>query len=304
MPDIKVKKMDISNLGYYIKSGMNDLRQNSAMTVSAIIIVIAGICILGIYSLVSTNINYISSQLCGQYSLTAYLEKGTPSDRAEAMMNEIKEFDSVKTVEYISEEEALEDCREMFGDDSGFLNGLEEDNPLRGSLVITLEDLSKTDQVAASTGEVTDVAWVKNDSDLADRLESASVFMRRVSLLLFAVFFGIALFIIANTIRITIIAKQNDIHTMRYLGATNKFIAMPFVAEGILIGIVGAVAAYILTMTGYAYLYARLDPFFSSMIRIYSLSHVMIPILAQYLLSGIILGGLSSVFPLIKYVKV
>lgn len=296
--------MDLSNIGYYIKSGLNDLRRNSAMTVSSVIIVIAGICILGIYSLISTNINYISTQLCGQYSLTAYLEKGTPSDRVEAMTDEVKGIDGVASVEYISEEQALESCKEMFGDDSGFLDGLEEDNPLRGSLLINLDDISKGDEVAAKTEEVTDVAWVKNDSELADRLTESTAFMRRISFILFAVFLVIAVFIIANTIRMTIIARQEDIRTMRYLGAANRFIAMPFVAEGILIGIAGAAAAYMLTMLGYAYLYAKLTPFLGDMIRIYSPGAVTFRILIQYLLAGIFLGGGSSVFPLVKYVKV
>ncbi len=296
--------MDLSNILYYIKTGVNDARNNSAMSISAVIIVIAGLCVFGIYSLVSVNISYIGEQLCNQYSITAYMEKGTPEDRAEEIREEIQAIDGVKSTEYVSEAQALEECREMFGNDSDFLDGLDEDNPLRSSIIITINSLSESSEVAKEAERVTDVAWVKDDSALANRLEDSTVAVRGGMLVLMTVFFAISLFIIANTIRITILAKQNDIHTMRYLGATNRFIIIPFVAEGIIIGIIGAFIAYITTIILYGYISSGFSGLMGDAVRIYRVGEVAIMLGAEYLLSGIMIGGLSSAFPLVKYMKV
>ncbi len=296
--------MDLSNITYYIKTGINDARINSAMSVSAIIVVIAGICVFGIYSLVSANISYISEQLCNQFSITAYIEKGTPEDRAGEIKNEISSINGVSSVEYVSEAQALEECREMFGDDAGFLEGLDEDNPLRGSMVITMNNISNSANIAKEVEKVTDVVWVKDDSGLADRLTASTAFARHGMLVLMAVFFAISLFIIANTIRITILAKQNDIHTMRYLGATNRFIVIPFVAEGVILGIIGAVIAYIVTILCYAYISSKLLGFLGDTVMIYGALEAALPLAVEYVVSGILIGGLSSAFPLVKYMKV
>lgn len=296
--------MDFSNFMYYIKSGINDARHNSAMSISSVIIVIAGMCVLGVYSLISMNVNYLSRQICEKYTITAYIEKGTPEDRAEEIRTEICGIDGVKNVVFVSETEALEDCKETFGESSDFLNGLEDDNPLRGSMIITMDNITSSAAIAESVEKVIDVVWVKDDSELADRITASSVMVERISLILLVVFLAIAVFIISSTVRITILARRNDIHTMRYLGATNRFIAVPFAVEGIIIGIVGAVVAYLLTMVCYNFLSVRILSFMKGMLHIYHTSSVAFRLLAEYLLSGFIIGGLSSVFPLVKYMKV
>ena len=296
--------MDFSNIIYYIKSGINDARYNSAMSISSIIIVIAGMCVLGVYSLLSMNVTYLSKQLCEQYTITAYIEKGTPDDRAEEIREEIAGIDGINKVVFISETEALKECKEMFGENAEFLDGLDEDNPLRGSMVITIDNISDSAKISEKVEKVIDVVWVKDDSTLADKLVASTAMVRRASLILLIVFLAIALFIISNTVRITILARQNDIHTMRYLGATNRFIVMPFVVEGIIIGVVGSIIAYALTMCCYTYISVRILGFMNDMLHIYHASSVAVQLFVEYVLSGIVIGGLSSVFPLIKYMRI
>lgn len=296
--------MDLSNIIYYIKSGINDARHNSAMAVSSIIIVISGLCILGIYSLMSMNISYIGDQLCSKYTITAYIEKGVTEERAEEIKNEIKSKAGVRDVTYESEAQALENCRQMFSDKADFLTGLDADNPLRASMIISINNISESQKVSEEVSGVQDIAWVKDDSNIAGKLTSSTAVIRRSALVLFVIFLGIALFIIANTIRITILARQEDIHTMRYLGATNKFIVMPFIFEGITIGFLGAVIAYIAVMSGYVYASGKLTAFINGMINIYSVSDVALKILVECIGSGIIIGGLSTIIPLMKHIRV
>lgn len=297
--------MDLTNLTYYIKSGINDARYNGAMTVSSIIIVIACLCVFGIYSVFSSNISYISSQISEDFTVTAYIEKGTPSDRAEAIKTEIENVDGVKSVKYVSESEALEKCKEMFGEESEFLNGLEGDkNPLRGSMVVTLNNISASTEISKSIENVIDVVWVKDDSDLAERIVNSTATIRMITMAMFVIFLGISVFIIANTIRITIIARKNDIYTMRYLGATNKFIIIPFVIEGIIIGLIGAIISYFVTVIFYNIIYGQIDVFLSGSIKIYGTLNIAISLIGQYIAAGVFIGGLSSVFPLVKYMRV
>ena len=296
--------MDFSNFMYYFKTGVNDAKHNSAMSISSIVIVIAGLCVLGIYSIISMNVSYISAQMYNQYSITAYIQKGTPEDRGEEIRQEISNISGVKSVEYVTESEALKQCRDMFGENAEFLDGLEEDNPLRGSMVISLNDITNTDKIVEQVQNITDIVWVKNDKNLANQLVSSTSFVRHASLIALLIFFGIALFIISNTIRITIVAKKNDIHTMRYLGATNKFIIIPFVVEGMIIGIIGAVIAYIITVGCYVCLSGRLAGIMGDMVKICGTGSIIFPLLAEYVLAGIFIGGFSSVFSLVKYMRV
>lgn len=296
--------MDFSNIPYYIKSGIKDALHNRAMTLSSIIITIIGLCVLGAYLIISMNVNYLTQQVYSQYVITAYIEKEVPSERIEEMCKEMKKIEGIKSINVVTEAQALEDCKEMFGEDSDFLEGLESNNPLRGSLELTIDDIAQSESISEKVQKITDVAWVKSNRDIASKLTASTSLVRKGSVILMLIFFAASLFIISNTIKITIIARQQDIYTMRYLGAINRFIAIPFVVEGIVIGIVGAVISYVLISGGYIFVSHYLNNFLGEVFQLYQYSNIGLALFAEILLSGLIMGALSSVIPLSKYMKV
>lgn len=295
--------MDFSNVPYYIKSGIKDALHNRSMTLSSIIITILGLCVLGVYLIISMNVNYLTQQVYSQYVITAYIEKDVPSERIEEIRKEIEKIDGIKNINVVSEAQALKDCKKMFGEDADFLSGLENNNPLRGSLELTIDDIAQSEAISEKVEKITDVAWVKSNRDIVSKLTASTSLVRKGSIIFMLIFFAASLFIISNTIKITIIARRQDIFTMRYLGAINRFIAIPFIVEGIVIGMVGAVISYILISGGYIFVSYYLNNFMGEVFKLYQYGNIGLILFSEIFLSGVIMGALSSVFPLSRYMK-
>ena len=298
-----MKKIEFSNILYFIKSGLEGAKFNSAMTAASLIIMVAGLCIFGIYSVISDNINFLGMQISAGYSVSAFLEKGTPPERAYEIQEEIKQNNAVKDVSYTSEEEALAKCREMFGKSADFLVGLEEENPLRSSLEITMYDISDSQKTAEMAEGITDVARVKNDVASVEKIRHFTGELQKYSLILTGIFVLLDIFIISNTIRITIISRKNEIYIMRYLGASNSFIKMPFAAEGLTIGFAGAVFSSIIVLSGYALVCAGIGGHIGEGMRLYYPGEIALDLCLKFAVIGLGMGIISTIIPMVKYLK-
>lgn len=154
----------------FVNDAIEGLWFNRNVVISTIIIVVSSLCLFGTYIAFSSNVSYISNQFRDQYAVSAYLEKGTPEERVVEIQDEINKLNNIATVKFISETDALTECKKMFGEDYDFLNGLEEDNPLRASFEITLKDISKASVTSDELSKIIDVSWVKNNQDLVTQI--------------------------------------------------------------------------------------------------------------------------------------
>jgi len=288
----------------FIKDAIEGLRFNKNVVISSVVIVMSSMCLFGTYISFSYNINYISEQFKSQYAICAYLEKGTPPERITAIEEEIKTINNIAAIRFISETDALKECKEMFGIDYDFLNGLEEDNPLRASFEITLRDLSKANSVAEALGNIIDVSWVKNNQEFVSQIMDISSALKNGSFILMIIFAVISVFIISNAIKISVSARKEDIHTMRYVGATNDYIIIPFVIEGLIIGLIGALIGFILVVIGYEYCSDVIRVYIENFVRIYKTHQILFKLLVYCTLFGLFIGVTGSVYSVKKYIKV
>ena len=287
----------------FIQDAVEGLWFNRNVVFSSIVIVMSSLCLFGAYISFSCNVNYISEQFKSQYAISAFLEKGTPDDRIRAIEKEIQNIANIETISFISEQDALQECKEMFGDDSDLLSGLEEDNPLRASFEITLSDISKSESVAKKLEEIIDVSWVKNNQDFVYQILNITSALKDASLILMLLFAAISIFIISNTIKISVSARKEDIYTMRYVGATNDYIVCPFIIEGIIIGIIGALVGFGLVIGGYWACCNFVGGYIEGMFDIYKVQDIVLQLFVSSMAFGLVIGTVGSLYAVKRYIK-
>jgi cell division transport system permease protein len=236
--------------GYFFQSAGSSLIRNSWMTLASIGTVAVALLVLGVFMLLAVNISAMAAQVEAQVELTAYLADISSEERAR-LAAELKAIPGVAEVTFVSREEAWQRLLEWYGDNRGFLAGWEDENPLRESFEIRADSALRIAEVAAAVAQFRSVAEVVYGREIVEQLLSITRAVRFVGIALMAGLALAATFIIANTIRITVFARRREIGIMRYVGATAWFVRWPFIIEGLVLGLIGAVLAASVLAWGY-----------------------------------------------------
>jgi len=294
--------LKIRTFGYFIKEAVKSMFRNGLMSLASIGAVAAALLVLGCFIIITLNINYIVSDIESQVEITAYLNDSLENDQINDIGREIIQIKGVKEVVFISKAQALEEFKERLKEHKNILIGLEEDNPLPDSYRIKALTPGDVGYVAEKVSSIKGVAEVKYAKEIVDKLFTITRWIRIIALSFMAIFTLVAVFIISNTIKITVFARRKEINIMKYIGATDWFIRWPFFIEGMLMGFIGASIAIGILMGGYYYL---LKVFYTQ-IRIIKL----LPIKHFYdyawymVLTGAVIGSLGSTISIRKFLKV
>ncbi len=295
-----------SNFKYFVSEGCKSYAKNTLMTLSSTIIVVACLIVFGLYLLFSMNINSVAEQLKAECEIRVYVEESIEPDSSEMkeLEDEIKAVSNVKSVEFYSNDDALEEYKEELGEDAYVMDGF-EDNPLRDSFKIKLLDLSVSESTAEKLSRIEGIANVSDNQSIANKLVSVTNVIKSISFW-FMLFLGaLAIFIISNTIKITLFARRRDINIMKYLGATNSFISWPYIIEGIIIGLVGSVIAMVIMLIAYnAFLSTDVMLFEAMNLRFCGVSEVILPLIAWFIGIGVLLGAVGSAVSIRRHLKV
>jgi cell division transport system permease protein len=298
--------MKLRSVGVNIRQGLVGLWRNRTMSLASITSLSATLIILGIVLLLIINTNYIASHIQDEFDdVKIFLKDGLSIVQVEAIGEEILGYDEVVDLTYISKTQALENFKEDWGDEASLLEGLESDNPLPDSFILHLKTLRNVEPTVAKIEQIDGIEEVNFFSDVIEKVLNVTDFIRSAGLVLIGVLVFIAVFIINNTIKITITARKKEIAIMKHVGATNGFIRGPFIVEGVCLGLVGSALAYIIIDRGYSYLIkAARDKYL--MVNAYVMPHNMIimDILIVFFAIGVGIGIVGSVISLKKYLKV
>ena len=261
--------------------------------------------ILGIYMAFSLNINYIGTQFEQQYEIRAFIESGTSEERLNQIKDEISKIKHVKNAEIVTAGQAFEDYKGTLGGDSDILDGLKDgDNPLRDAVKITLSDLNSANSVAKAVSEIQNVAKVRNSQDVVQSLLKLTAAIRHGSMILMILLSVVAVFIISNAIRMTVFARRRDIGIAKFLGATDWFIRWPFIIEGVIMGVVGALIALAIVVPGYNYIYTSLNNMAGNAVKFYTTDVIVKEISVWFVGIGALLGAFGSGISLGRYLHV
>lgn len=293
-------------LGYLVSEGFRNVFKNKKSTGASLMIMCATMLIFGLFFLIGENINYIVQELERDQGMTAHLVKGITEEQMKNVEEEIKKLPYVAKTTFISEEAAMNSMVEKFGD--RFLKGyLELRNPLPAGYMVNLTDLTKLEEVKAQIEQIENIDEVIAQSETVVALVNVANGIRFISTGILLLLVVISVFIIANTIKLTVHARRKEISIMKYVGATNGFIRWPFIVEGIIIGIVAASLSILLLGLGYNAIVGEIAKSFISTlmsIKLLTFSEIFPLVITVYLGLGIGIGALGSIISMKKYLEV
>lgn len=301
-----VTAMKLRTGKFFVREGFRSLKRNRTMSAAAITSVIASLLVIGIFFIIMLNIDYAATELESQIEMMVYLNPGLSENIISSMKDEVKSVDGVKSVEFVSKDVALKDLAEKWGDNSYLLEGLEGDNPLPDSFLITLTDPGKASSVAMTVASISNIEKVVYGKEELAKILKATYVVRMSSVIIIMILLFISIFIISNTIKLTVYARRREIGIMKYVGATDWFVRGPFIIEGIMLGILGSLIASGLLGAGYLYSVRLVE---DQMIGFMSLSlmpvgKVMSSLIVLLLIVGVVIGAIGSFISVRKFIKV
>lgn len=293
----------MTNSRYYTKTALLSMANNRLMTVSSVLTIACCLFLFSVFLLFTMNINYISDQVKSQCEIQAYIDSAIDGADAETIASQIDKIDNVASTKFESKSEAFENYAERLGGDSVALEGLKGEDFLRNSVKISLKDLTLSKETAQKVSQVPGVAEVKNHQDTVDRVIKVTSYVQQASFIIMLILMIVSLFIISNTIKLSVASRANEIHIMKFVGATNWFIRWPFIIEGIFIGFLGSLLALLVTYLGYVPLYNSVTESFS-LLKLCSPSSISSTLVGLVILFGCLMGGFASTLSTTRHLKV
>jgi len=244
--------MKLSNSLYYLKQAGMGVWRNGWMTVASITVVVLTLLILGSFVAINLNIVAITDDVKEQVEVLAYLKDDA---NTQVLRQQILDIPGIKELTYVSKEQALESMREQLGD--GITEALDGRNPLPASFEIQSNNPDEIPNIAEKIQLLPGVESVDYGQEVVQRLFQFTRVLQIFGLVIIAVLGVMALFLIANTIKLTVYARRKQINIMKFVGATDWFIRWPFIIEGVFLGLLGALVTYLALFYGYSVLYMR-----------------------------------------------
>jgi len=304
--------MRFSSFKYLLGQGWNNFsgKGNRLMSIASVGVVTSCLILVGVCASLALNVNSFVQYLGAQNEVVVYVaDTATDADVAE-MNARLTADEDISSFVYISKEQALEEQMGYMGQYASLLAGYRGDNnPLPASFRIHLKDLTRLEQASMRFSSMNGVDYVSTPTELAGVLIALKNTTYYAGMAILLILFMVSMVVISNTIRLTVFARRREISIMKYVGATNGFIQMPFVVEGLIIGTVSALITFALLSGGYIYLYNYITTQATGFIAM--LSMCMIPynsiwyvMLIGFFGFGWFIGGVGSALSMRKYLKV
>lgn len=303
--------MRISTIGYSTKQGFKNIGRNKLFSIASIATMAACIFLFGLFFSIVTNFKYIVKKAEEGVAITVLFEEDATQAQIRNIGEELEGYEGVLEVNYVSADEAWDTFKNSyFGESEEELaEGFKDDNPLTGSdnYEVYMEDVSKQNAVVSYAEKLEGVRKVNRSDVVAKTLTSVNRLISYVSIAIIAILLAVSIFLISNTVTMGITVRREEIAIMKYIGAKDGFVRAPFVIEGVVIGIVGAVLPLILLY----FLYNKAVEYI--MMRFNLLNNIMefIPVNQVYqtllpvgLAMGVGIGFLGSFLTIRKHLRV
>lgn len=298
------------SLGRIIKSGFQNFWRNGYLSVAVILIIILTILIFTSIILINVIGKTAITGLEEKVDISVYLKNSANNEDAQELMSKLEKLNQVKTIEYVSKEQALKNFKEEYKDNDIIKESLAEleVNPLPPTLNIKANALDQyksiVEYLESNKGEVVSKINYDQNKDVINRLSSIIQISKKAGLVLGAVVGVMAILITFNTIRLTIYSHRQEIEIMRLVGASNWYIRMPFIVEGIIYGVCGVAAAMAILYPAISWLSPRLDSFIPGANLMGYFTVNLFSIILIQLAVGVGLGVLSSGIAVRRYLRV
>ncbi|MBR5908918.1 MAG: permease-like cell division protein FtsX, partial [Schwartzia sp.] len=289
--------MKISTSEYIVRETMISLKRNSWMSFASIGTVAVSLFVFGMFLILVMNMNRMVASLESQVEISVYVKDEVSDSGIHALEERITQMQGVESVKYVDRETAMVRFRERLGDQQFLLDSLGESNPLPNSFEVRVIRPDMVRTAAEAIAEMPGVETAKYGQDVVEHLFDITRLVRLFGLALMFVLALATLFIISNTIRLTVFARRKEVAIMKYVGATDWFIRWPFLLEGIVLGCLGGIVAALVLRGAYRMIAAKIYDtlaFFPLIPENPFLHYVT----AAILICGMIVGALGSTISL------
>ena len=297
--------MKYNRLGYLIGEGFSNVFKNKKSTGASLMIMCATMIIFGIFLILGENINHFVEQVESAQGIQVFVKNEATQEQIQELGSKLKGINGVNTVEFVSKEDALKQMKERFGDKQSLLDGYEgENNIFTASYVVTLSDLKQSKTVQDQINTFDMVKKITSKDETVSTLINLANGIKIVTGVILVLLVVISIFIIANTIKLTVHSRRKEISIMKYVGATNGFIRWPFMVEGIIIGVVAALISVCLLGVAYNYVAGQASGMVETIqINLLQFSNLFKTLMITYLVLGIGIGTIGSAISMRKYLE-
>lgn len=292
-----------TSLKYLTHEGFRNVWVNRLMSLASVTVLMACLIIMGAGIMIYFNINNVVDKVQSQNVVMVYVADDASEDETTQIGTSLKGISNVESCEFVPKEVAFQEQIQSMGGDAAQFEGFDE-IPLPDAYKVTVKDLSQFETTVSQIKQINKVDSVRENSDLASKLLSLRHAVSIVSVGLVVMLFLVALFIISNTIRITMFSRKLEISIMKAVGATNWFIRWPFMIEGMILGTISGIVS-LGVLWG---LYAVAEKVFAQTLSLIGFSLVPFSgywwqILLVFVAIGLFTGGFGSLVSMAKYLK-
>ncbi|MBU5488325.1 permease-like cell division protein FtsX [Clostridium sp. MSJ-8] len=295
--------MKINTINYLVGDAFKSLKRNKTISIASVLTVLITFLVLGIFLLIAQNANLMIDGLQDKIEIQVYLTKDIKLVEEREIQVKIKEQAGVEKVTYESAEDAYNKVLES---NPNFLSGYTlEKNPFPASYIVKISDADKIDDIIKAIKDLPGVESIENQQDIVGTIQSIVKGTRIVGIVLFIVLIAVSVFLIMNTTKLTVYSRRKEVGIMKFVGATDWFIRWPFIIEGMVIGLTGALlSSFVLFGLYKVALNKLLSALVVTSITVIAPSAVLTVMLFEFALGGIIIGGIASFLALRKFLKV
>ena len=292
------------SLGYLTREGFRNLYVNRLMSIASISVLFSCMVMIGAAFMLMVNINMFIGSVEDQNVIMVFVEDEATEEQTKALGESIKAQDNVSKCTFISRESSFEQLKNDMGDSSVLFEGLDS-NPLPDAYEVVLEDQELFDETVESLSKLDNVLHIRENRQLAAKLSGLRNTVSYVSIGIISLLLIVSLFIVSNTIRITMDSRRLEINIMKSVGATRWFIRWPFMVEGMMLGVISGVLA-LLAVWG---IYAAVSRSLASMLSGLGMTSVVpfgkyaLILLAVFLGLGLVAGAFGSAVSITRYLK-
>lgn len=292
-----------AGFAYFMREGFSSIFVHGFTSFAAVTVIAACLMITGLFSLVAYNIDLQIQQLSGESEIVVYIDDSVSREDAVALGLKIRRLDNVKEAIFVTKEQLFDDYLEQLGDEAYVMEDLREDNPLRDSYQINMKDVSLHKETVEALEALQGIAASSSNQEVSERLILLRRVVNLISYTLVALLGAVNIFIIANTVKLAMLARREEIAIMKMVGATNHFIRAPFVVEGVSLGLCGALLAFFVQWGVYHYVTGKLAEG-TAILTMVPFTQVWQPTLFIMMAAGLVLGVGGSTLTIRKYLRV
>ena len=295
--------MKLSSMGYLIKEGLRNIWNNRMMSLASIVVLVSCLIITGAAMLLSVNVSNLISNIGDDNQIYVYLDYDLPDIEAIKLGSKISKIPNVEDCEFYSKDEGIKEFEEKLGDDI-YQSMQGDDNPLGNVYKVRLSDLSEYKETIDQIKSLDGVMSISDRAAIARTLTKLNQFVTLVGSWVVAILAVVTLFIISNTIKMTMYSRRFEISIMKSVGATNAFVRIPFIIEAMTIGLISGLLASCVLIS----IYDPLRETASGMIALIGtstipLEKIWLPVLLTFSGIGIVIGILGGFISITKYLR-